>query len=406
MNDTFISSYVAKKETQTLIIPENAVTIRATATATTNVVINNNVQEIARGISLLSKKVGTLGNSVNRVAPTPSIHIPMKSIAVVGHEWNMYFDNVIRCKNIDDYDVRVTISPNITGANVYNDCLRITPTEIGNYIVTIMLCDKVTNDSIIEKSFTLYVIADTVVSDKNVIFIGDSLTDTAIYPAEIQHNLSSGGITSLGTRTGTPTVGGKTLTVSHEGRGGWRVRDYFTAAAYDILNPFYNPDTETFDFSYYMNTQGYTSVDLVNIFLGTNGVQNEDNVSGIKAMIDSIHFYDPNIIILITLINLPSTQNGWGYKSGIASAYNFKYKTMELNDAYIKNFEGTYDNVDISEVYLALDTKHDYGTIMVPASARNPIEIEMQTNNVHPNGNGYLKFADVIYNNILYHLTK
>ena len=406
-NDAYICGVVASVETQELTVPENAVKIRATANKSyKNVVIVNNVEEIARGISILTKKIAVLSETVNEAMAKPSIHLPSKSVAVVGHEWNMYFDNIILCDNISNYDIRCSISPSLSSWSIYGEWLRINPTAAGTHTVTVSVYNKHTNKPITSKSFTLHVIEDAAISDKKVIFIGDSLTDTCYYPAEIQHNLSGGGIVSLGTRTETVNIGGESLIVSHEGRAGWSARDYFTAEAHNMPNAFYNPDTGTFDFAYYMQNQGYSGADIVSIFLGTNGVGYDDNVDNLKAMIDSIHEYDANIIVLISLINMPATQDGYGYRGFTSTAYSFKYNVTKLNDSYIDNFDGVIENVDVSEVYFALDTKRDYGSISVPASARNPVQITMQTNNVHPNSLGYLKFADVIYNNLLYHLTK
>lgn len=401
-DNKYIDSKVALKGTQEIVVPENAVTIRATAKTADAVTVANSAREIAQGISLLAKRIATL----NKTNLAPTIHVPSKSVAVVGHEWNMYFDNVIRCDNINNYDIQCSISPGLSSWSIYGEWLRINPTKAGAHTVTVSVCEKQTNTALASASFTLHVIEDAKVENKSVIFIGDSLTDTCYYPAEIQHNLSAGGIVSLGTRTETVNIDGKILTVSHEGRAGWSTRDYFTAEAHDMENAFYNPETSTFDFSHYMRSQGYSNVDAVSIFLGTNGVHYEDNVDNLKAMIASIHEYDANIVVLINLINMPATQDGLGYRGFTSTANSFKYDAMNLNDSYIANFDGVLENVDVSEVYFALDTKRDYGTISIPASARNPVHITVQTNNVHPNSLGYLKFADVIYNNLLYHLTK
>lgn len=402
-DDAFISSVLAINGTQELTVPENAVKIRATAKTTDDVVIVGDVREIAQGISRNARIIAEL---TKRGFGAPSIHIPSQSVAVVGREWNLYFDNVILCDNIENYDVRCSISPTLTEWGNYGEFLRITPTAPGTHTVTISVYNKFFNEVIASKSFTLHVISNEAVEGRKVIFIGDSLTDTAYYPAEIQHNLSGGGIQSLGTRTATMKIGSQSLTVNHEGRAGWSTYDYFTESAHNKDNAFYNPTTATFDFSYYMENQGYTDVDIVSIFLGTNGVNRTDNVANIKAMIESIHAYDANIVVLVNLINMPATQTGYGYRKFDSTANNFKHAVFALNDKYIENFDSVMENVYVSEVYFNLDSKRDYGTVAIPASARRATEINVQTNNVHPDSAGYMKFADVIYCNLLYHLTK
>ncbi len=344
----------------------------------------------------------------------PTIHIPSRSVAVVGHEWNLYFENVILCDNILNYDIRCDINPAITRWSNFGEFLRITPTAAGVHTVTLSIYNKFSNQPITSKSFTLNVIEDKPLADKKVIFLGDSLTYLAYYPVEIQYNLSKSGIQSLGTLSSTTTLNGEEFTVRHEGRPGWATCHYLMEIADNTINPFYNPNAAKFDFSYYMKNHGYTEVDAVSIFLGTNRIFDTDQADNIKVMIESIHEYDPNIIVLVNLTPMPASQSGYGYchfdygyPHFANAAYDVKYATTMLVDKYIASFDGVMNNVFVSEVYFNLDTKRDYGTTKIPASARNTeTEITVQTDSVHPGVVGHLKFADVIYNNLLYHLTK
>ncbi len=348
------------------------------------------------------------------ISATPTIHIPAQSVAVVGHEWNLYFDNVIICDNIQNYDIRCDIKPKLTQWGNFGEFLRITPTAAGVHTVTLYVYNKFSNQLITTKCFTLNVIEDKPLTDKKVIFLGDSLTYLACYPIEIEKNLSRGGIRSLGTLSSTTTLNGKEFTINHEGRPGWATCHYLLECADNTVNPFYNPATAKFDFSYYMKNQKYGDIDAVSIFLGTNRIFDTDQADNIKVMIDSIHEYDPGIIVLVNLTPMPASQSGYGYghfNSGLPhfadAAYNVKYATIALVDRYIASFDGVMDNVFVSEVYFNLDTKRDYKITKIPASARNTeMEITVSTDNVHPSVAGHLKFADVIYNNLLYHLTK
>lgn len=344
----------------------------------------------------------------------PTIHIPSRSVAVVGHEWNLYFDNVIISDNIQNYDIRCDIKPTLTQWGNFGEFLRITPTAAGVHTVTLYVYNKFSNQLITTRGFTLNVIEDVPLADKRVIFLGDSLTYLAHYPLEIQNNLSKGGIRSLGTLSSTTTLNGEEFTINHEGRPGWATCHYLMEFVDDTANPFYNPATAKFDFSYYMKNQRYGDIDAVSIFLGTNRVFDTDQVDNIKVMIDSIHEYDPDIIVLVNLTPMPASQSGYGYchfAQGLPhfanAAYDVKYATTALVDKYIASFDGFMDNVFVSEVYFNLDTKRDYKTTRIPASARNAeTEITVYTDSVHPSVSGQLKFADVIYNNLLYHLTK
>ena len=399
-SDSFIDGVIARKGTQEILVPENAVTIRATATTIDDVVLAGTAHEIAQGIRTNAQRIASLATKFS----TPSIHLPSSSRAIVGREWNLHFENVILCDDLELYDIRCSVTPTLTDWNNFGEFLRITPTTSGTYTITLSVCDKYTNEPVCTKSFALDVINDSAVTGKKVLFIGDSLTETAYYPAEIQHNLSKGGMVSLGTRTATMNINGKVLAVNHEGRGGWSTSDYINKSE---DNAFYNPATKAFDFEYYMSSQGYEGVDVVSIFLGTNNITNTNNANNIKLMIESIHRYDANIVVLVNLVNMPATQTGYGYRQFGTTAHEFKCAVFKLNDQYIENFDGVMDNVFVSEVYFNLDPKRDYGTTEIPASARRPnAKITVQTNNVHPDSIGYLKFADVIYSNLLYHLQK
>lgn len=99
----------------------------------------------------------------------------------------------------------------------------------------------------------------------------------------------------------------------NEGRAGWKAQDYLTNKQYDgVVNPFYNPTSATFDFSYYMTNQGYSAPDFVILQLGINDLYNsgasaiEPTWAAIKMMIDSIIAYNASIKILL---NLPTTPN-------------------------------------------------------------------------------------------------
>ena len=346
---------------------------------------------------------------------TPILVLPRKAVAVVGHEFNMYYRNVVICDNLDNYYVSCSISPSSAftkeTAKTLGDCLRITPAEgnVGTYPVTVRLKDKMTGENVAEGSFTLHIIADSSVTGKKVLFIGDSLTDAGIYPAEIQHNLSNGGIVSIGTRSDTVSIGGVSLSVNHEGRSGWASYDYtrsVTNFRTDVNNPFWNDNTDAFDFAYYMAQQGYDGVDVVCINLGTNGVSNTATIPAIDEMIESIHAYDSNIKVVVSLITQGATQDGFGDKVGIMSGRGFDLDSMRLVQQYIAKYDGIENNVDVSELYFCLDKMHDFDTKQVAVSSRNPAVVTIQTNNVHPSVYGYLKFADVYYNNVLYHLTK
>lgn len=325
---------------------------------------------------------------------------PPKLTAIAGHELNVYTDNMLLCDNIKNYEVRWSFTGNLNGfAIAQEDCLRF-PATIQNAMTdtaTLRVRDKATGELIASATIAVEVIAEPALSGKKVIFIGDSLTEATYYPAEIQNNLSGGGITSLGTRSNYIYINDVGMRVPHEGRSGWSVANYLSVASYNgATNSFYNPDTGAFDFSYYMAQQGYSSVDAVCISLGTNGVTSiTTNVNGIDTMIDSIHDYNANIKVFVALITPPAIQDGW---RSIASTDEWKRQQLSLVEAYISAFGKRTDNVYVVPWHIAVHRDYDFPRVEVAESARNPIVITRANNNVHPSVYGYLKMADMLYN--------
>lgn len=335
------------------------------------------------------------------------IVLPKTLYAVSGNEFVMYYDNFVLCDNIKNYAVYV--SPSITNGMNLDRCFRLTPTaaQAGSYTCSVNVVDRVAGQTVASKNFTLSIVENSRVSGKKIMFIGDSLTNAGIYPAEIQYNLSGGGMVSVGTRQTTVTVSGTSRTVNHEGRSGWSINNYCTAQSVGgISNPFYNPTSQKFDFSYYMtNNSSISKPDIVCINLGTNNVGNYNSeITQLKQMVDSIHLYDANIIVLVSLIAPGAHQDGFGMLSLGTTADSFKRSALARDKVYISNYDDKVDKVGVSAPLVFLDTDYDFPTTSVSVSARNNTTVVIQNNNVHPAEPGYLHFADAYYNTILHWL--
>lgn len=332
--------------------------------------------------------------------------LPSKVYAYVGGEFNIYNENVAYITQKDRYYVFWSIN-DIADYKVYSNRLRLMPTDemIGTHTVTLQVWDRYNITMVYSQSFTLEVVANSAVSNKKVLFIGDSLTNAGYYPYYIEA-LSNNGIESIGTRTTevyTDEQGHRT-TVNHEGRGGWSARDYvrnYPNYKTDYENPFWNPTANKFDFSYYMTQQGYSTPDAVFINLGTNDVGFlKSQVNAIKEMITSIHAYNNTIPIFVHLINPPATQDGWAY-TGHGNSYSFDASARAERKEYLEEFENQIENVYITPMYLNIDRYYDYATVEEQVSQRVPTMVIRQANNVHPSRYGYYKFADVYYADLM-----
>lgn len=111
------------------------------------------------------------------------------------------------------------------------------------------------------------------------------------------------------------------------------------------------------------------------------------------------------MMVIVSAIAPPATQDGAGYNNGLQSAANIKNLFLNVDTDYITRYADKAHS-DIATLYFNLDREYDFDTVNVPVSSRNPAQITIQSNNVHPSEYGYLKFADSYYNKILYHLTK
>ena len=335
---------------------------------------------------------------------TPKIILPSEFYAVVGHELSIYNENVILCDDINRYDIDWYINQG-NFYEQYKECFRITPKvgKEGDYSVRLRVLDKYTRVILAEKTMTMHIVSEKSFLNKKVLFIGDSRTSAGYYPYEIQNVLSSGGITSLGTETTTPWIGNVQKPINHEGRGAWSAKDYVTTTSKNgYTNPFINPSTSKFDFSYYMTKQGYASVDVVFLNLGTNGMVSKTldesiqaNIDAMDEIIDSIRKYNSEVPIIIELVTPPATQDGWTYANHGGSVWEMMFNIFRNNEMVVEHYSDK--NVYLAPTIFNLDRNNDYGIKTMPLSARNSKEIVRQTNNLHPSDIGYYKMADVFW---------
>lgn len=245
--------------------------------------------------------------------------------------------------------------------------------------------------------------------DPAVLCIGDSITNANI-PYLIKYWLQNFGFTPtmIGTRDNANNsygygIEGVMPSEKGEGRGGWRLTDFTgttkRADGSSYLYPgnnFWNPDTQAFDFGYYMRTNGFAKVDYVVIMLLTNdisGFHNQKAEANIgtptieeimayapteyKKIIDSIHAYDPNIKIGI---NPP-------VPGGVDSSFNLK--AAKVTEVLQNNFDGKIANVYSLASYLSSGAKSGktWGTYTrTPVSDINDTKKSNMAFDVHDNG--------------------
>lgn len=321
----------------------------------------------------------------------------------------------------------------------FDRMLKFTPTasHVGTHNITIKVISRRTWETVATKDSSIIISADTAITNKKVLFIGDSLTQASVYVAEIER-MSSKGIASIGTVQSKISFNGGIAEVKHEGRSGWGGYDYMNNTAVNgFANPFYNPNTEYsltldkkyydlyrltydnsgsvtvlkhhFDFAYYVANAGVGVPDAVFINLGTNGgnlYAIESNYVAFDAMIERIRAHSSTMPIFLYLFpptsrrgNQARNSNGVRNVSLISDARTAYYDCIKkLIDRYESD-----SRVIIVPTYAMLDTLYDYKTETVAVSARNEEQITIgQSDSTHPATSGYLHMADSYYNVLQY----
>ncbi len=201
--------------------------------------------------------------------------------------------------------------------------------------------------------------------------IGDSLSNNKPWLNLLKED-SDGKIEFLGTR-------GRN-TIFFEGRSGFSSGSYMNATEYTFekegVHPFW--DGARFNWNYYKTTTG-VQPDVVQIFLGINGIQNSPvrNVSNIVRMVDYIKNDDPNIPIFVvnTMYKGPLTDD---------IEHTKVFNLMER----LNNVLSNYKNVYIVPVAVTHDSSSNYS----------------EKDQVHPTQVGFTQVADVIYSSLCAHI--
>ena len=323
------------------------------------------------------------------------LSLPSKIYGVVGQELNIYFDNIILCNNINNYQIDVECEKGIQQVERWT----YTPTSLGSFNITI----KVYKDGkslVASKSTTIDVKSNTGTGTKKALFIGDSLTDYNQYIQEIVNlfNEDTCDIKLLGTK-------GWNEQARHEGRSGWSTVSYAQRASVsDVVNPFWNTSTSKFDFSYYLTNNSIETPDIVVIMLGTNDVggnsANATTIANIKTMITSIKASNSNIKIGVALTPPPaSTQDGFGKMNQCWSTrFQAKQGNFDLVEDFITEFDNNkIENVSVIPTNVNLDTVNNFPYEEVKPNSRATATIKRISDNVHPTESGMYQFADTYY---------
>lgn len=400
---TFISGvYVDSTLEVSLLAPSNAKFFRCSTTD-----FRTGFAQFEKGSKTPYNVYGT-AYLLEQYAPRGNnaiINLPKKIYALTGYELNVYFENLT--EDWTRYDWNVDCTKGMQLERGY----RVTPTDsdAGSYTLTITATDS--TGTVTTATTTLIITASSAGSGvtDTLIVLGDSTTNNGIAVTKLAQNFADDvmSLTLYGTRGTAP--------YKHEGRSGWTFNNYFTVAVdsanSSVVNPFYNPTTQTFDASYYFDNSGVSIPNWFFINLGINDTFSYTTDSGLEsaittikglcnAMIASLKAAAPNMKIGLCLTIPPNhSQDAFG------KAYNCgqtrdRYKRN--NVIWVNDLIETYDNRETDGVYLIpiytnLDTVYNMGLESIPVNSRNSTTYESPIGNggVHPVESGYWQIADV-----------
>lgn len=329
------------------------------------------------------------------------ILVPDTIYATVGYETNIYWEAAIRCLNLNNYVVEVTGA----GMNLGNRW-SYTPVSAETTSITIRVRDE-KYMVVAEKTVSVIAKAHATGTAKSAtaIHIGDSMIDNAYHLSALETDMANSNITYTieGTRT------------YSEGRGGWTSTMYVSSASDggSVTNAFYNPSTQTFDFSYYMaqNTQ-LADPDIVFIFLGTNDIKGQTQFGGvanstrmtiknIEAMIESIHTYKDSIKIIVETPAIGAAEQypfARMYNNNAIKESLHKFGIQTQVGLMLQAFSGREaEYVYVIPTGLSLDNVNGFPTTTTQAAARISKQITVQSDCYHPTAEGYHQFADCEY---------
>ena len=190
------------------------------------------------------------------------------------------------------------------------------------------------------------------------------------------------------------------------------------------VSPFYDKESKSLNIKKYLETIGADTIDVVYIFLGTNGLMRQvafnntrhDYCKIVKEeareVIDLLKKSIPNVKIKLIVPQLPSCRGGMGNNYGADAPFNDYYDILhyitELGMAYeeLAYEEGYKDFVEFVHLTAQFDTEYCYPHTVRPVNCRSQITEWFDTNGCHPTPEGSYQIADAVYRNLVKELGK
>ena len=337
------------------------------------------------------------------------LNVPSKVYALVGFETNIYFENITEDWTRYDWDVTCAVGRQMKRG------YQITPTasDVGTKTLTIKATDEYGNVNTVSTSLVITSASAGSGQTKSVIVLGDSTTNNGKVIEKLNENFDTDvmSVTTLGTRGTAPN--------NHEGRSGWSWDTYFTKESVTytdgrgtVYNPFYNPNTQTFDASYYFANSGISKPDFFIVNMGINDVfgftSDSAYESGVTTILERAENAVQSVLDATTTtkvcacLTIPPnhSQDAFGKAYNCSQTRN-RYKRN--NTLWVDALMNLFKDRESERIYLipinaCLDTVYNMGMETLPVNARNTditYQSPISNGGVHPVESGYWQIADV-----------
>lgn len=303
--------------------------------------------------------------------------IPETAYATVGVPFKIYYNNVLSLPGL-----RVVFNvPEELSMSYYDDKIEITAELPGDFTVPWRVYDS--EYVLVSSGQMKFMARDLTLKDATALVLGDSTVKAGVITEDLLDYYEENGkkLTLLGTRGVAPNL--------HEGRSGWTASMYCSTAQSGLTeNKFYN---NGFDFSHYMNSNGYKSVDYVIVQLGINDIKgmNLENYSSaasiesISKIVESIKAFDPNISVIIG-VTIPSSEDVSDFNDVHVFSSEFEYRNNIIHFASdLMNHFAMEEGVYLSPINCVIDTKNEMEDAIHPTEVgyRNIAEQHLSTIN-------------------------
>lgn len=326
------------------------------------------------------------------------IYLPDTYYAATGLTMEIYNSQITnKCSYITEYNVLWTCDIGESLERKYS--LTATEDMIGDYELTVSVYDNALN-LLAEKTCTLSVVEGKLKEGFSLLQIGDSLSCDGMLYRRLQ-GLAEDQISFNGTRS----IEGFRM----EGRIAFSANDYLNETAYKVdegeeCHPFYNPATESFDWSYYQEMTGFIP-DVVQIFLGTNNIQaGESNADDIVALVDAIRSADVMTPIYVVNTIYQGSQNGlgsWKTEHGeyLSKGWNKQEQDLAVFNLMVDLSEklADYEDVYLVPAGISMDSEYNYDSAEQAVNPYSESTEIYESDPVHPNKAGYYQIADVMF---------